>query len=56
MNFLMSYNMKIIIIIQKPFNDDSYNIYIYIYILRLMSPIIFKGITKNEENKTAYLT
>ena len=24
MNFLMSYNMKVIIKLQKPFNDDSY--------------------------------
>ena len=26
MNFLLSYNMKIIIKLQKPFNDDSYSI------------------------------
>ena len=26
MNFLMSYNMKVIIKLQKPFNDDSYSI------------------------------
>ena len=29
MNFLMSYNMKIIIKLQKPFNDDSYTHYIH---------------------------